>query len=44
MSDPKSAKRLLEAADRDIETLKLLFAESPEESFGFHMQQAAERR
>ena len=33
----------MEAADRDIETLKLLFAESPEESFGFHVQQAAEK-
>ena len=43
MSDPKCARRLLEAADRDIETLKLLFADSPEESFGFHLQQASEK-
>ena len=43
MSDPKCARRLLEAADRDIETLKLLLADSPEESFGFHLQQASEK-
>lgn len=43
MSDRKCARRLLEAADRDIRTLKILLADSPRESFGFHCQQAAQK-
>ena len=43
MSDPKCARALLEAADRDILTLREMTARAPDESFGFHVQQAAEK-
>ena len=43
MSDPKCARVMLEAAYRDILTLKGMSASVPEESFGFHVQQAAEK-
>ena len=43
MSDPKCARALLEAADRDILTLREMTAGTPDESFGFHVQQAAEK-
>ena len=43
MSDPKCARALLEAADRDILTLREMTARVPDESFGFHVQQAAEK-
>ncbi len=43
MSDPKCARALLEAADRDILTLRKMTARVPDESFGFHVQQAAEK-
>lgn len=43
MSDPKCARTLLEAADRDILTLREMTARAPDESFGFHVQQAAEK-
>lgn len=43
MSDPKCARALLEAADRDILTLREMSARAPDESFGFHVQQAAEK-
>ena len=42
MSDPKCARALLDAADRDILTLREMTARAPDESFGFHVQQAAE--
>ena len=43
MSDPKCARMLLGAADRDLLTLRGMSAEVPQESFGFHVQQAAEK-
>ncbi len=43
MSDPKCARALLEAADRDILTLREMTARVPDESFGFHVQQATEK-
>lgn len=43
MSDPKCAKVLLDAAERDILTLRYMASGVPEESFGFHIQQAAEK-
>lgn len=43
MSDPKCARLLLEAADRDVVTLREMTAGVPDESFGFHVQQAAEK-
>ena len=43
MSDPKCAKVLLDAAKRDILTLQHMASGVPEESFGFHIQQAAEK-
>lgn len=43
MSDPKCAKVLLDAAERDILTLRHMTSGVPEESFGFHIQQAAEK-
>ena len=43
MSDPKCAGMMLESASRDVRTLHVLADEGPEESFGFHVQQAAEK-
>ncbi len=43
MSDVKCARMLLKAAERDLATLRSMTAEAPEESFGFHVQQAAEK-
>ena len=43
MSDPKCARVMLEAAERDIQTLRSMSDEAPDESFGFHVQQAAEK-
>lgn len=42
MSDPKCARHLLEAAQRDVLTLRNMTELAPDESFGFHVQQAAE--
>lgn len=43
MSDPKCARAMLQAAERDLLTLRGMTAGVPEESFGFHVQQAAEK-
>ena len=43
MSDLKCAQMLLGAADRDLLTLRGMSADVPQESFGFHVQQAAEK-
>ena len=43
MSDLKCARMLLQAAERDLLTLRSMTADAPEESFGFHVQQAAEK-
>lgn len=43
MSDPKCAQVLLEAAERDVQTLRSMSKEAPDESFGFHVQQAVEK-
>lgn len=43
MSDPKCASVLLDAAERDVLTLRNMTDGVPEESFGFHVQQAAEK-
>lgn len=43
MSDLKSAWMLLQAAERDLLTLRSMTVGAPEESFGFHVQQAAEK-
>lgn len=43
MSDPKCARHLLEAAQRDVLTLRNMTELAPDESFGFHVQQAAEK-
>ncbi len=43
MSDPKCARALLDAADRGILTLREMTAGAPDESFGFHVQQAAKK-
>ena len=43
MSDPKCARLLLDAAERDILTLRSMTDLAPDESFGFHVQQAAEK-
>lgn len=43
MSDPKCARLLLEAAGRDILTLRAMSDLAPDESFGFHVQLAAEK-
>ena len=42
MSDVKCAKVLYRAAERDVLTLRSMTAGAPVESFGFHVQQAAE--
>ena len=43
MSDIKSARMLLRAAERDLLALRSMSAAAPEEAFGFHVQQAAEK-
>ena len=43
MSDPKCAGSMLRAAERDLLTLRSMTATAPDESFGFHVQQAAEK-
>ena len=43
MSDLKCARMLFDAAERDLLTLQGMTAGVPEESFGFHVQQAAEK-
>ena len=43
MSDPKCARMLFRAAERDLLTLQSMTADAPDESFGFHVQQAAEK-
>ena len=43
MSDAKCARMLLDAAERDALTLRNMTARVPDESFGFHVQQAAEK-
>ncbi len=43
MSDPKCAGALVEAAGRDILTPMEMTARAPDESFGFHVQQATEK-
>lgn len=43
MSDLKSARMLYRAAERDVLTLRSMTDGAPVESFGFHVQQAAEK-
>ena len=43
MSDPKCARVMLQAAERDVLTLRDMSSRVPDESFGFHVQQAAEK-
>ena len=43
MSDDRCADAMLRAAERDLLTLRSMNHEAPEESFGFHLQQAAEK-
>ena len=43
MSDIKCARLMYRAAERDIPTLRSMTAGAPVESFGFHVQQAAEK-
>ena len=45
MSDPKCARMLLDAAERDVEALRFMCRsdEISDEVFGFHAQQAAEK-
>jgi HEPN domain-containing protein len=43
MSDPKCARALLEAADRNILTLRAMTVRAPDESVGFHVQQATDK-
>ena len=43
MSDPKCARMMYRAAERDLLTLRSMTADAPEESFGFHVQQAVEK-
>ena len=43
MSDVKCARVMYRAAERDILTLRSMTADAPVESFGFHVQQAAEK-
>ena len=43
MSDLKCARMLYRAAERDVLTLRSMTADAPVESFGFHVQQAAEK-
>ena len=43
MSDVKCARMMYRAAERDVLTLRSMTADAPMESFGFHVQQAAEK-
>ncbi len=45
MSDPKCARMLVNAAERDIEALRIMRGSDaiPAEIFGFHVQQGAEK-
>ena len=43
MSDVKCARLMHRAAEREILTLRSMTADAPVESFGFHVQQAAEK-
>ena len=43
MSDLKAARMLDRAAERDVLTLRSMTDDAPVESFGFHVQQAAEK-
>ena len=43
MSDPKCASVVLKAAERDVLTLRYMSSRVPDESFGFHVQQATEK-
>ena len=43
MSDLKCAIMLFDAAERDLLTLQSMTAGVPEESFGFKVQQAAQK-
>ena len=43
MRDVKCAKVMYRAAERDVLTLRSMTAGAPVESFGFHVQQAAEK-
>ena len=45
MSDPRCARMLVNAAERDIEALRIMRRsdEIPAEIFGFHVQQGAEK-
>ena len=43
MSDVKYARVMYRAAERDVLTLRSMTADAPVESFGFHVQQAAEK-
>ena len=43
MSDGKCADAMLRAAERDLLTLRSMNHEAPEESFGFHLQQAVDK-
>ena len=45
MSDPKCARMLLKAAERDIDALRIMRRSDdiPAEIFGFHVQQGAEK-
>ncbi len=42
-ADPKCARMMLDSAERDLRAMRLLEDEGPEESFGFHLQQAGEK-
>lgn len=43
MSDVKCARMMHGAAERDLLTLRSMTASAPDESVGFHVQQAAEK-
>ena len=43
MSDTKCARMMFHAAERDLLTLHSMTADAPDESFGFHVQQATEK-
>ena len=43
MSDVKCARMMYRAAERDVLTLRSMTTDAPVESFGFHVQQAAEK-
>ena len=43
MSDAECAKMMIRAAERDVITLRSMTADAPDESVGFHVQQAAEK-